>query len=209
MSTTAASNTNSASSSFDAASNGTKSILAQYWWLVALRGVIGIAFGIIALMMPVATILALLLVFCAYMLVDGGFALYAAYQAARQRKKWGLLVLQGLANLMAGVLALFWPGLTVLAFVLLLAAWALVSGCLQIVAAFRVNSGRWWLVLSGLVSLVYGALLVAAPLIGAVVLTWWMGAWAIFFGAFLIVAAFRLRSRRDQSPTVKTPQTAT
>jgi len=209
MSTTAASNTTSTSSSFDAASNDMKSILAQYWWLVALRGVIGIAFGIIALMMPVATILALLLVFSAYMLVDGGFALYAAYQAARQRKKWGLLVLQGLANLVAGVLAVFWPGLTVLAFVLLLAAWALVSGCLQIAAAFRVNSGRWWLVLGGLVSLVYGALLVAAPLIGAVVLTWWMGAWAIVFGAFLIVAAFRLRSRRDQSPAVKTPQPAT
>lgn len=208
MSTTAASTT-SASSSFDAASNGIKSTPAQYWWLVALRGVLGIAFGIIALMMPVATILALLLVFCAYMLVDGGFALYAAYQAARQRKKWGLLVLQGLANLMAGVLALFWPGLTVLAFVLLLAAWAIVSGCLQIAAAFRVNSGRWWLVLSGVVSLVYGALLVAAPLIGAVVLTWWMGAWAIVFGAFLIVAAFRLRSRRNQSPAVKNPQPAT
>ena len=197
MSTTTMHEGRPASSSADAAANDMRSLLAQYWWLIALRGALGVLFGIIALVMPVATILALVLLFAAYMLVDGGFALYAAYQASRQRKKWGLLLLQGLANVAAGIVAVLWPGLTVLAFVILLAAWTIVSGCLQLAAAFRIDEGRWWLALGGVASLVFGVLLIAAPLIGAVVLTWWIGAWAIVFGAFLLVAAFRLRSHRS------------
>jgi uncharacterized membrane protein HdeD (DUF308 family) len=90
----------------------------------------------------------------------------------------------------------------------MLAAWALISGCLQIAAAFRVSNGRWWLAIGGVVSIIWSALLVVAPSIGAVVLTWWMGAWAIVFGAFLVVAAFRLRSLHDQSPSVGKPQPA-
>jgi uncharacterized membrane protein HdeD (DUF308 family) len=205
---TATMNSNSPSSD-DVASNDMKSILAQYWWLIALRGVLGIVFGIIALVMPVATILALVILFSAYMLVDGGFALYAAYQAGRQKKRWGLLVLQGLANIATAALAFLWPGLTVLAFIILLAAWTIVSGCLQLAAAFRVEQGRWWLVLGGASSLIFGMLLIAAPFIGAVVLTWWIGAWAIVFGAFLLVAAFRLRSPRGRNPSVGTVRPAT
>jgi uncharacterized membrane protein HdeD (DUF308 family) len=198
----------SSSASGDAASTDMKNLLAQYWWLIALRGVLGILFGIIALVVPVATILALVLLFSAYMLVDGAFTLYAAYQAARQKKKWGLLVLQGLANIAAGAVAFLWPGLTVLAFVLLLAAWTVVSGCLQLAAAFRIDQGRWWFVLGGIASVIFGILLIASPLTGAVVLTWWMGAWAVVFGAFLVVAAFRLRAQRGNSPSVGAPQPA-
>lgn len=198
-----------ASATGNAASRDMKSILAQYWWLIALRGVLGIMFGIIALIVPAATILALVILFSAYMLVDGAFALYAAYQAARQNRKWGLLLLQGLANIAAGVLAFLWPGLTVFVFVIMLAAWSIVSGCLQFAAAFRVEQGRWWLVLGGASSLIFGMLLIAAPFVGAVVLTWWMGAWAIVFGAFLLVAAFRLRSPRGRNPSVGTMRPTT
>ena len=90
--------------------------------------------------------------------------------------------------------------MTVLAFVLLVAAWAIVSGALMTAAAFRLNvsHGRWWLVLGGLLSLAYGALLVATPLIGAIVLTWWMGAYAIAFGVALVILSFKLRSRQQQ-----------
>lgn len=199
----------SSSASGDAASTDMKNLLAQYWWLIALRGVLGVLFGIIALLVPVATILALVILFSAYMLVDGAFTLYAAYQAARQKKKWGLLVLQGLANLAAGTVAFLWPGLTVLAFVLLLAAWTIVSGCLQLATAYRIDQGRWWFVLGGIASVIFGILLIASPVTGAVVLTWWMGAWAVVFGAFLIVAAFRLRSQRSKSPSVGATQPAT
>jgi uncharacterized membrane protein HdeD (DUF308 family) len=209
MSTTTINDNGSTPSSADVASNDMKKVLGQYWWLIALRGVLGIMFGIISFVMPVATILALVIFFSAYMLVDGAFTLYAAYQATRQKKKWGLLVLQGLANIAAGAVAFLWPGLTVLAFVLLLAAWSIVSGCLQLAAAFRIDQGRWWLVLGGIASVIFGILLVVSPFTGAVVLTWWMGAWAVVFGAFLVVAAFRLRSQRGNQPSVVAAQPAT
>jgi uncharacterized membrane protein HdeD (DUF308 family) len=94
------------------------------------------------------------------------------------------------------------PGITVLAFALLVAAWAIVSGVFLLAAAFRLNieHGRWWLVLGGVISLAYGFLLVVAPLIGAVVLTWWFGVYALAFGIVLLILAFRLKARHDDRP---------
>ena len=176
--------------------------LARNWWLVALRGVLGILFGIVAFVIPGATILSLVLVFSAYMLVDGVFAIAAAVRAARAHERWGLLVLEGIANIACGVIAFLLPGLTVLVFVLLIAVWALISGGFMLAAAFtlHVDHGRWWLALGGLVSFVYGVLLVIAPMIGAVVLTWWLGAYAFVFGIALLVLAFKLRSKAQAAP---------
>jgi uncharacterized membrane protein HdeD (DUF308 family) len=183
----------------DSISNAMSAALARNWWAVALRGVLGIVVGLIALVMPAATMLAFVLVFAAYMFVDGAFAVVAAVRAARERERWGLLALEGVADIGAGVIALLWPGITVVAFVLLVAAWAIVSGGLMLVAAFKLNidHGRWWLVLGGAVSVAYGVLLVVTPLIGALVLTWWFGAYALVFGIALLVLAFRLRARHD------------
>jgi len=166
--------------------------LARNWWLIALRGGLGVIFGLIALFMPIATILALVLLFSAYMIVDGAFAIYAAIRAARQRESWGFLAFQGIASVAAGVIAFVWPGITVLAFVLLIAAWSIVSGCLMLAAASQTENGRWWLALAGAAALLYGILMIVAPLAGAVVLTWWLGAFALVFGIALIVLAFRL-----------------
>jgi uncharacterized membrane protein HdeD (DUF308 family) len=179
-------------------------LLAQNWWAVALRGVFAILFGLIALFVPGATILSLVLFFSAYMLVDGVFGIVAAVRAARKGERWGLLVLEGLANIGVGVIALLWPGLTAIAFVLMLAAWAIVSGGLMLGAAFRLSQahGRWWLALGGIVSIVFGVLLVIAPVIGAVVLTWWLGAYALVFGAMLLGLAFKLRGRKDDRTPV-------
>jgi uncharacterized membrane protein HdeD (DUF308 family) len=181
----------SATSALDALGAG----LARNWWLIALRGALGVAFGLIALIMPVATILALVLLFSAYMLVDGVLAIYAAVRAARQRESWGLLVFQGIASLIAGVIAFLWPGITVLAFVLLIAAWSIVTGCLMLAAAFHTEAARWWLVLGGAAAVLFGILMIVAPLAGAVVLTWWLGAYALVFAAALIILSFKLRSR--------------
>ena len=169
--------------------------LSRSWWLIALRGVLAVIFGIIALIMPVATILALVLLFSAYMIVDGTFAIYAAIRAGRRHESWGLLLFQGIVSVATGVLAFLWPGLTVLAFVLLIAAWAIVSGCIMLATAFATENGRWWLALGGAAALIYGVLMIGAPLAGAVVLTWWLGAFALVFGAALIVLSWRLRSR--------------
>lgn len=174
--------------------------LAQNWWLFLLRGIFGIIFGCLALIFPGPTMLSLVLLFSAYMLVDGVAAIISAVRAMRAGDRWGLLVFEGLLNIIVGICAFLWPGLTVLAFVLLVAAWAIVTGALMTAAGLRVNMehGRWWLVLGGLLSLVYGALLILTPLIGALVLTWWMGAYALAFGVVLVIFSFRLRSRQQQ-----------
>jgi uncharacterized membrane protein HdeD (DUF308 family) len=178
-------------------SDAVSAVLARNWWAFAIRGLVGVVVGVIALVMPAATMLALVLLFAAYMLVDGVFAIIAAVRAGRQHDRWGILALEGVADLVAGAIAILWPGITVVAFVLLIAAWAIVSGGLVLAVAFRLNieHGRWWLVLGGAASVIYGALLIVAPLIGALVLTWWFGAYALVFGVALLILAFRLRAR--------------
>jgi uncharacterized membrane protein HdeD (DUF308 family) len=184
-------------------SDAMSAALAQNWWLIALRGVLAIIIGVIAFAAPVATMLSLVLLFSAYMLVDGVLAIVAAVRAARQHERWALLVLEGIVSIAVAAIAVLWPGITIVAYVLLVAAWAIVTGALMLGAAFRLNldHGRWWLVLGGIASLIYGALLIIAPLIGALVLTWWFGAYALVFGVFMLVLAFRLRARREQRAT--------
>ena len=174
-------------------------VLAQNWWLIGLRGVFALLFGLIALFVPGAALLSLVLVFAAYMLVDGVVGIVAGVRAAQRHERWGWLILEGAANIAAGVIAFVWPGLTVVAFVLLIAFWALVSGGFMLAAAFRLNQehGRWWLALGGIASLIFGVLLFIAPLVGAVVLAWWLGAYSIMFGIMLLVLAFRLRNRKN------------
>jgi uncharacterized membrane protein HdeD (DUF308 family) len=178
--------------------NSLNAVLAENWWAVAIRGILGILFGLVALIFPGATILSIVIVFSAYLLVDGVFAIVAAVRAARRHERWGLLTFEGIFNIVTAIIALLWPGLTVLAFVLITAAWAIVTGGLVLGAAFRLNisHGRWWLALSGAASVAFGILLILAPLAGAIVLTWWLGAYALVFGGALLALAFRLRSRR-------------
>jgi len=174
-------------------------LLAQNWWAVALRGVFAIIFALIAFFWPDATLLSFVLFFSAYMLVDGIFGIVAAVRAASNNQRWGLLVLEGIVDILAGVVAFIWPGLTLLFFITLLAVWSLITGILMIVAAFKLNPayGRGWLIFSGIVSVLFGVALLIAPLVGAVVLTWWLGAYALVFGVALLVLAFKLKGRRD------------
>ncbi len=175
-------------------------LLARNWWAVALRGVFAVIFALIAFFWPGATILSLVLFFSAYMLVDGVFGIVSGIRAASNQERWGLLILEGVLNILVGAVAFLMPGLTVVFFVTLLAFWSLITGVLMIVAAFKLNPafGRGWLIFSGLVSVLFGVALLIAPLVGAVVLTWWLGAYALVFGIALIVLAFKLRSRRDE-----------
>ncbi len=180
--------------------------LTQNWWLFLLRGILGIIFGVLALIFPGPTMLSLVLLFSAYMLVDGVFGIVSAVRAIRRKEdRWGLLIVEGLFDIATGVVAFLWPGLTVIAFVWLIAAWAIVTGGLLTAAGFRLNidHGRWWMVLGGLLSLAYGVLMIIAPLIGAVVLTWWIGAYALAFGITLVIFSLKLRSRQHElaSPT--------
>jgi uncharacterized membrane protein HdeD (DUF308 family) len=175
-------------------------LLAQNWWAVVLRGGFAILFGLVALFSPGATLLTLVLFFSAYMLVDGVFGIVSGVRAAQRHERWGLLVLEGVANILVGILAFVWPGLTVLAFVTMLAVWSIVTGILMVVAAFKLAKldGRGWMAFSGIVSVLFGVALIIAPLVGAIVLAWWLGVYAIAFGAALLVLGFKLKGRRDR-----------
>lgn len=176
-------------------------LLARNWWAMALRGVFAVVFALIAFFWPGATILSFVLFFSAYMLVDGVVGIVSGIRAASRNERWGLLILEGILNILVGAIAFLMPGLTVVFFITLLAVWSLITGILMIVAAFKLDPafGRGWLIFSGVVSVLFGVALLVAPLIGAVVLTWWLGAYALIFGIALIVLAFKLRSRKDDS----------
>jgi uncharacterized membrane protein HdeD (DUF308 family) len=195
-----ASGTSGSSELFDR-THAMSSLLAQNWWAVALRGVFAIVFALIAFFSPGATILSLVLFFSAYMLVDGVFGIVSGIRAASNNQRWGLLILEGVLNILVGIIAFAMPGLTVLFFVTLVAVWSLITGVLMIVAAFKLNPeyGRGWLIFSGIVSVLFGIALLIAPLVGAVVLTWWLGAYALVFGIGLLVLAFKLKGRRDNA----------
>ncbi len=172
------------------------SALARNWWAVALRGLFAILFGLAALLLPAVTLGSLVLLFAVYMLTDGVFAIIAGVRAAAHHERWGLLILEGVLNIAAGAAALAVPGVTVVVLVTLLGIWSAVTGVLLIVAAIRLHGGhgRWWLGLSGLVSLLWGIGLNVAPIAGALVLTWWLGLYALAFGFALLIFAIRLRS---------------
>jgi uncharacterized membrane protein HdeD (DUF308 family) len=129
-------NSNSTS---DVRSNPAPETLLQNWWLFTLRGIFGITFGLIALIFPGPTMLSLVLVFSAYMLVDGVAGIVSAARAIGRKDRWGLLVFEGLLDIAVGIATFLWPGITVLAFVLLIAAWAIVTGVLMTAAGFRLN----------------------------------------------------------------------
>jgi uncharacterized membrane protein HdeD (DUF308 family) len=191
--------------------DGMSAVLAQNWWALALRGVCAILFGVIALVVPGAVLITLALFFAAYLLVDGILAIVAAVRAAQRHERWGMLLAEGVVDIAVGVIAFVFPVSAVLAFVFVTAAWALLTGVLLMVAAFKLNRqhGRAWMALSGIISVLFGIALIVAPLVGAVVLTWWFAGYAIAFGALLLVLAFKLRSRNDTAaPTGAMPHGA-
>src|SRR4029078_7796964 len=153
-------------------------VLADGWWAVGLRGILGIIFGLICLLNPGVAVQVFVILFAAYMFVDGVFAIVSGIKAARHGERWGLLILEGVVDIAAGVVAVLWPAITLVALIWIIAVWATASGILMLMAAFSLNldHGRWWLALGGIASIVFGILLIIEPLIGAVVLAMWIGA---------------------------------
>jgi uncharacterized membrane protein HdeD (DUF308 family) len=173
-------------------------LLARNWWALALRGLAAILFGILAFAWPGITLFVLVIFFGAYLLVDGIFAIVAAVRAAGEQARWWLLLLEGILGVVAGLVAFFWPGLTALALLYLIAAWAIVTGIMEIVGAIRLRQemvGEWALILGGALSVLFGVLLVAIPVrAGLLSLTWLIGAYAVAFGVLLVILAFLVRN---------------
>ena len=177
--------------------------LARHWWTIVLRGAIAILFGLVALAAPGAAMLSLAVLFGIYLLVDGALGLVGTARAIGAHASWGTLLAEAVLNIIMGLIALAMPAAAILAFVLLTAVWALITGGLMLTAALRLHAshGRWWLALGGVASLVWGVMLAAAPLIGAVVLTWWLGIYALVFGIALLACGWHLRNQQPGVPT--------
>jgi uncharacterized membrane protein HdeD (DUF308 family) len=173
--------------------------LARNWGWVLLRGVLGILVGIIAFTSPLATVGALVLVFAVYSASDGILAIVSAVRAARAGERWVWFVLEGLIDIGAAVVALTMPLLVVKFFIFFASFWAIFSGVAMIVAAFKLEKthGRIWLILGGALSAVWGVLLLMQPVLGAVILTYWFGAYAFIFGIMLVALAFQLRAKAN------------
>jgi uncharacterized membrane protein HdeD (DUF308 family) len=170
-------------------------ILVGNWWALALRGVAAIVFAIIAFFWPGITATALTLLFGAYALVDGVFALVAGLRAARRHGRSRALLLEGVLNIAIGVIVFLWPVAALVALIYLIAIWAIISGVVLIAAGIALirHSGEWLLVLCGVLSILLGIILLFQPAAGVVALSWWLGIYALLFGIALVAAAFRIR----------------
>lgn len=170
--------------------------LSYNWWMLALRGLVAILFGVLAFAWPGITLLTLVFLFGAYALADGILALVHAFSAPKGYSRFGSLILNGIISIAAGVLAFVWPGITALSLLLLIAAWAIVAGVFEIATAIRLRktiSHEWLLILAGVVSVLFGLALLVRPAAGALAVLWWIAAFAIVFGVLLLSLAFRVR----------------
>ena len=171
--------------------------LAENWWLLLLRGLAAIAFGVIAFFWPGITLVALTYLWGAYAIADGIIAIGAAFSASGgdAGPRWWL-GLSGVVSILAGIVAFAYTGMTALVLLMFIAVWAIVIGVLQLYAASqlrKVIDNEWWLILSGLLSIAFGAVLIAWPGTGALAVIWTIAWFAVFFGCMFIGLAFELK----------------
>ncbi|GAA2580762.1 HdeD family acid-resistance protein [Actinomadura fulvescens] len=170
-------------------------LMARNWWVLALRGAFAVLFGLVAWIWPGITVWALVILFGAYALVDGAFALVAAFRGGTAQSR-GWLALTGVCGIALGIVAMVWPAITGFALLMLIASWAIVTGIFEIFTAFSLRrqiENEWMYVLTGAVSVLFGVLLFVWPVSGALAVVWMIGFFSILFGAFMIGAAFRIR----------------
>jgi len=172
--------------------------LARHWWVIGLRGLAAILFGVLAFVWPGMTLAVLVLLFGAYALVDGVLTLIAAFRGGVQHRI--VMLVEGVVSVLAGLAAFVWPGLTALVLLYIIAFWAIVTGVLEIVAAIRVRraiSNELGLVIGGVLSVVFGVVLLIAPGAGALAVIFLIGAYAVVFGIALLGLAWRLREHHQ------------
>lgn len=181
------------------------SALAERWWVLEVRGVAAILFGILAIVAPGTSLLALVILWGAYALVDGVSNLMLAVRRSGAGQSWGWLLFEGIVSLAAGVFTFAWPGMTGLVLLMVIAIWAVLTGFAKIATAIRLRSqisGEWMLGASGALAILFGVFLFLSPGAGALALVWVIGGYAIVIGALLIGLGLRLHrwGRAPASP---------
>jgi uncharacterized membrane protein HdeD (DUF308 family) len=175
----------------------TREIPRNYWWLVLLRGIVSVLFGIVAIVSPGITLLFLIYLFGAYVLIDGITAVVVAFQERNVYSRWWVVLIGGIAGIILGLMVFFWPGETVLVLLFLIAAWAIVTGIFEVIAAFVVSTGagrEWALIAGGVISILLGVVLFFIPRASLLAFVWLIGIFSLIYGIVLIVRAFQYRA---------------
>lgn len=176
--------------------------LARWWWTFIVRGLLAIAFGVLAFFAPGLGIAVLVGLFAAWALIDGVTSLVTGFGSRTTDRSWWLEILEGIVSIIAGVLALAFPAFAAEVLVIIIGAWAIVTGALEIVAAIRLREqirGEFWLGLAGLASILFGVILFLFPGVGALSLVWLIGSFALVFGVFLVILGWRLRGINEMA----------
>jgi len=171
--------------------------LADYWWIVLLRGLAAVAFAVAAFFWPGLTLLTLVLVWGAYAFIDGVLAIWAALsgRSAGLSSRWWLMLI-GLAGIVAGVFAFGWPGVLAVGLLYAVAAWAIFTGLMHVIGGVRMRNeikGEWLLILVGVVLAAFGVFMIARPVVGGLTVIWTLGALELLAGLSLIALSLRLR----------------
>jgi uncharacterized membrane protein HdeD (DUF308 family) len=177
-------------------------LLARWWWTFILRGLLALAFGVVAFFAPGFGIVLLVALFAIWALIDGVTNVVTGIGSRASDRSWWLEILEGVVGIIAGLVALLFPVLAAEILVLIIAAWAVVTGIVEIVAAIRLREqiqGEFWLGLAGLASILFGVVLFLFPGAGALSLVWLIGSFALVFGVFLIILGWRLRSVHEMA----------
>jgi uncharacterized membrane protein HdeD (DUF308 family) len=184
---------------------------SKYWWVVLIRGILAILFGILLFVMPGLTVASLVIVFGAYALVDGLFAIFYSISGRNTDKEWGMHLIEGILGVAFGLLVLTWPELATIAtgitLLVMIAVWAIVTGALQVISAIQLRKeidNEIWLGLGGLISIVFGVILLRFPITGILAILWLIAGYSIAFGVLFIMLAFRLRNMRRPDTTTTT-----
>ncbi|MBR1296635.1 HdeD family acid-resistance protein [Bradyrhizobium sp. AUGA SZCCT0042] len=169
--------------------------LAKNWWLLLLRGIAAIIFGLLAFAWPGLTLVTLILFYGAFALVDGAFAVVAAITGGAPGSRWWLAII-GLLGIVAGLVTFMMPGLTAVVLLYFIAGWAIATGVLQIIGAVKLRKeidNEWLLILGGIISVLFGVSMMLAPGAGALALVWVIGAYSVVIGTIFVALALRLR----------------
>ena len=170
--------------------------LARWWWTFILRGVLAIAFGVLAFVAPVWGLAILVALFGVWALIDGAANVWTGIRTRGVDRNWWLEIVEGVVSILAGLIALVLPGFAAQILVILIGAWAIVTGVIQIWSAIRLRErirGEFWLGLAGAASILFGVILLIFPAPGALALVWLIGSGAIAIGLFMIILGWRLR----------------
>jgi uncharacterized membrane protein HdeD (DUF308 family) len=170
--------------------------LAHHWWVFLLRGLVGIAFGLVAFFYPVATLYTFIVFYAVFSIVDGVFAFLSAVRGQENMGARWWLALIGILGVVAGLAAYLWPGVTAVALLTLIGIWALINGVVEIVGAIRLRAeidNEWLLLIHGILSALFGLIVLARPSGGALALIWFIAAFALVSGTVLVILSFRLK----------------